>query len=162
MSEARHPHIVNVEDVEPYVVDQGPKFAAVCRAVGRASGGKAIGCTWMEIPPGKTAFPFHYHCSVEEGVFVLEGEGTLRLGDETFPLRAGDYVTFPTGPGFAHQILNTGTGPLRYLGLSSASDTDLVGYPDSKKFGAVARSGGKPVHRFLFRETGIDYFDGEE
>src|SRR2546427_13010010 len=68
----------------------------------------------------------------------LEGEGSARIGDATVRLRAGDYVTFPTGPESAHILTNTGAGPLRYLCFSTLPTTEVVGYPDSKKIGAMA------------------------
>jgi hypothetical protein len=72
----------------------------------------------------------------EAAMFVLEGEGMLRIGDDTVPIRAGDYATFPVGPRFAHQVQNTGAAPLRYLAMSTLHSTEVVGYPDSKKLGA--------------------------
>lgn len=78
------------------------------------------------------------------------------------PLRAGDYVAFPVGPDFAHQIINTGAGPLRYLGLSTRNPVEVVGYPDSNKI--LARYGlDEPRIRAIFRaETTVDYYDREK
>jgi len=161
MSE-RHPHIVNVAELEPdRNVDRAPKFACRGKSLGGATGARGIGCTWYEVPPGRAAFPFHFHCANEEAMFVLEGEGTLRLGADTRPIKAGDYVTFPTGPDLAHQIINSGQAPLRYLALSTMVPVEVVGYPDSNKFGTWAASpAGKLWQRSLFRDS-LDYYDGE-
>jgi uncharacterized cupin superfamily protein len=161
----RHPHVANLSEVEPRTASQGSRFAFTTRWFTRATGAKGIGCSWFEVPPGKTAFPAHYHCANEEAAFILEGEGTLRFGGQTVLLRAGDYVTFPVGPDAAHEIVNTGSAPLRYLGISTLAPVEIVGYPDSKKIGAAASSGfGEPpwiraIHR---QDDTVGYYDGEK
>jgi uncharacterized cupin superfamily protein len=59
--------------------------------------GRKIGVSYEGLPPGKQSCPFHYHMVEEEHIVALEGEATLRLGDERYTLRAGDYVGFPAG-----------------------------------------------------------------
>jgi len=63
-------------------------------------------------------------------------------------------------------MINTGSAPLRYLCVSSKSRTDVVGYPDSNKFLAAASPSAnaqdKPWVRVLFRDQGLDYYDGEQ
>jgi uncharacterized cupin superfamily protein len=166
MSEAsrRHPHVANLDEIEPRSVSQG-RFTFRTRWFTRATGARGIGCSWFEVPPGRTAFPAHYHCANEESAFVLEGEGTLRIGAQTVKLRAGDYVTLPTGPDAAHQIVNTGTGPLRYLAFSTLLPTEVVGYPDSSKLGASGTRafGEAPWIRAIFRlGEQVGYYDGEK
>ncbi|MFN7135312.1 MAG: cupin domain-containing protein [Myxococcales bacterium] len=163
----RHPNIVNLSELPPTEVNHGERFAYRTQWLGRATGATGVGCSWFEIPPGKCAFPKHYHCANEEALFVLEGTGTLQLGEEKHALRAGDYVTFPPGPEHAHLLVNTGEVPLRYLALSTLVRTDVVGYPDSKKLGvmSVKVENGQP--RFLVRQLvregeSLDYYDGEE
>jgi uncharacterized cupin superfamily protein len=80
-------------------------------------------------------------------------------------IRAGDYVTFPTGPDGAHQIVNTGASPLRYLAFSTLLPTEVVGYPDSEKIGVLATSrfGEAPWVRSIFRlKDEVGYYDGEK
>ncbi|HZA13144.1 MAG TPA: cupin domain-containing protein [Myxococcaceae bacterium] len=163
----RHPNVVNVEELEPRAMSKGSRFACTTRRLGFESGGRGIGCSWYEIQPGRTAFPAHYHCANEEAVFVLEGEGTLRVGQANVALRAGDYVTLPPGPDHAHQIVNTGSAPLRYLALSTLHTTEVVGYPDSGKIGVMAAATPeamlKPWVREIFRQdTHVDYYEGEK
>jgi uncharacterized cupin superfamily protein len=162
MSE-RHPHKVNVADAEAFSRSEGDRFGFTGRRLAAATGGKGLGCTAFEVPPGRAAFPFHFHCVVEEAIYVLEGEGQVRLGAETVPIKPGDYVTFPVGPDLPHQVINNGSTPLRYLGLSTTTTVELVGYPDSGKFGTwAAGPDGKLWNRVLFRDTGITYYDGEK
>jgi uncharacterized cupin superfamily protein len=159
----RHPNVVNLSEVEPRTESKG-RFTFSTRWFTRATGAKSLGCSWFEVPPGRTAFPTHYHCANEEAVFVLEGEGTLHLGDRMILIRAGDYMTFPTGPEGAHQIVNTSQAPLRYLAMSTLLPVEVVGYPDSKKVGvlATARFGEKPWLRQIHKtDAEVDYYSGE-
>jgi mannose-6-phosphate isomerase-like protein (cupin superfamily) len=39
--------------------------------------------------------PFHSHRGEEEMFFILKGNGTLRYGDETRKIRAGDVICCP-------------------------------------------------------------------
>lgn len=144
----RHPHVVNVEEITPNEDSKGG-FGSRRRRLGAEAGGMALGCSHIEVAPGKTAFPFHFHSAFEEGLFILEGTGTLRLGDTRVEVRAGDYVGLRPGPTEAHALENTGSVPLRYLALSSPatpSTLDIVGYPDSKKYAFA--SGVDPVKGF--------------
>ncbi|HEY2743742.1 MAG TPA: cupin domain-containing protein, partial [Polyangia bacterium] len=138
MSERRHSRVVNVDEVEPKPSEKGTRFGATRRHLGIATGATGLGCTHYEVPPGRTAFPHHFHCLNDEAIYILEGEGTLRLGDERIAVRPGDYVTIPPGPATAHQLENSGARPLRYLCFSTLKSADIVGYPDSKKLAAMA------------------------
>ena len=101
-------------------------------------------------------------------MFVLDGSGTLRLGDQEVPIRAGDYVALPAGNDHAHQIINTGTAPLRYLAMSTMNEPDVTVYPDSGKVGLFVGSapGGNPAARTLYSflplKSAVDYWEGED
>ena len=104
---------------------------------------------------------------MDELFIILEGEGTYRFGSERFSIKAGDVCAAPTGgPEKAHQIINTGDVALKYLGISTKADTEVVEYPDSGKFAAASRfdwsnpdAGGV---RYIGRaENTLDYFEGE-
>lgn len=145
-------------ECDAQVSEQGA-FVFKRKRLGAAVGAKGLGVSWFEIPPGKKAFPFHYHLANDEAVFVLEGEGVLRSGEEEAPLRAGDYVAFPPGPP-GHQIVNRSHAPLRYLALSTMREPEVAVYPDSKKVGLLARSHGMmSVHR---QDDAVDYYEGEK
>jgi uncharacterized cupin superfamily protein len=134
-------------------------FAFRRKRLGAAAGGKGLGVSWFELPPGKKAFPHHFHLANEEALFVLEGEGVLRLGDEEHRLRAGDFVAFQPGPP-AHQILNRSGEPLRFLAMSTMLEPEIAVYPDSKKVGVLARRHGiMSVHR---QGDAVDYYEGEK
>lgn len=162
----RHPNVVNLEDVAPLAMQKGTRFGMRTRRLGTATGAAGLGCSWYEVEAGRSAFPRHFHCANEESLFVLEGEGTLRLGDAEVSVRAGDYVTLPVGPTHAHELVNTGTAPLRYLCFSTLHTVEVVGYPDSKKVAALAapdHTSGKLWVREIFRSaSAVDYYDGED
>jgi uncharacterized cupin superfamily protein len=167
MSEAATKPVINLADVALRDNGHGEKFEAKVGSFGRMIGSTGLGAMLHVVPPGKAAFPFHAHHQTHELFLILEGEGTYRLGGERFPVKAGDVCAAPTGgPETAHQIINTGTVPLRYLGISaSPGNTEVVEYPDSGKFAVTSRydwATGKGGVRFVGRPEGtIDYWDGE-
>ena len=98
----------------------------------KALGGEKLTCGLWELPPGKRSFPLHAHLVTEEAMFVLSGRAKVRTPEGLTELGPGDYVSFPAG-GPAHQLLNDGTEPLVYLGMSAVFGVDVVEYPDSDK-----------------------------
>ena len=159
----RHPNVVHPSEVKAGGFSKGNKFALTNRPLGRTTGARSIGCSLYEVPPGRTAFPNHYHCANEESIYILEGTGTLRIGADRVPVGVGDYATFPVGPGHSHQLLNTSETTLKYLCFSTLQMADVVGYPDSKKIGALGFGpAGEQWVRIMVREdSAVDYYDGE-
>lgn len=168
MSERRHPHVVNVDEVPETARETGKRYGFRRRQLGAAAGGQQIGCSWMELPPGKRAWPAHWHGANEEAIYVLSGRGRVRIGDAEVELRPGDWVALPKGPGCAHQTINDGDEPLRYLCVSTMIEPDVGVYPDSGKVGVFvgAAPGGDPSTRTLWAYArladGVDYWDGED
>jgi uncharacterized cupin superfamily protein len=166
-STRRHPNVVNVNELKGAVFTRGERFGFTNKVLGRAAAAQGIGCSWYEVPPGRTAFPNHFHCANEESLFILEGAGTLRIGGDSVAVGTGDYVALPPGPEHSHQLLNTGTSPLRYLCLSTQQRTEVVGYPDSNKIGAFGMPAGAGQQPFWLRgmfeeKSSVDYYTGEE
>ena len=93
---------------------------------------------------------------------VIEGHGTLRVAGEMLPLRAGDVVFIPPGPAYPHQLLNTSDAPLTYLSISTRETPEIVEYPDSGKYLAMAGPQGARTFDTLQRlGDSLDYWDGE-
>ena len=155
--------VVNLADVALRDQSHGDRFAAKIGRVGPLIGSTAIGCMYTVVAPGKRAFPFHVHHVIHELFVILEGAGEYRFGDQVYPIKAGDVCAAPTGgPERAHQIVNTGAGDLKYLGISTHSDTELVEYPDSNKFAVSGKTSDGGRIRFIGRMDGnVDYWDGE-
>ena len=144
----------------------GVRFGSTGRFLGAAASSQQLGASWCEIEPGKAAYPRHYHCANEEAAFILEGEGVALIGNDRVAIRKGDFVAFPVGPETAHQIINTGKAPLRLLAMSTTHLVEIVGYPDSKKYGATARTGPHQrtswVRKLFDDQTQLEYFEGEK
>jgi uncharacterized cupin superfamily protein len=80
------------------------------------------------VPPGKESFLPHAHSVQEEFVFILEGEGTADIGDQSVKVGPGDYLGFPTD-GVAHHLRNTGTTDLVYLMGGERTPLDIGRFP---------------------------------
>ena len=70
-----------------------------------------------EIDPGKE-IPVHRHSvdgrHVEEGFYVLEGAGEVRVGDDVRKIAAGSFCVMSPADDF-HTIRNTGSTTLRFV-----------------------------------------------
>lgn len=160
-------NIVNINDLEWETHEHGD-FAFQEKPLRISTCGEMIGTSLYKLMPGKKAFPYHFHYANEEAVFIIEGSGTIRLNQEKFPIKAGDYIALPTGSDHAHQIVNTSDLPLIYLCYSTMIHPDVVEYPDSNKVGVHAGTapGGnrdKLLLKARFRKhEQVDYFDGEK
>ena len=102
-------------------------------------GGRKIGIAYEELPPGKQSCPFHYHMLEEEHIIALEGEATLRLGEERYTIKAGDYVGFPAGQRAGHCLVNESGAPFRFIIIGDHQPDDVCVYPDSGKVVVRAR-----------------------
>jgi uncharacterized cupin superfamily protein len=157
--------IVNIADVPLTERGNGRQFAVKwCRA-GPLLGLTGLGCAVHVVAPGKKAFPFHRHHVMDELFFIVSGSGEYRFGDETFAVRACDLVSAPAGTK-AHQIVNTGSEDLRYLGISTMGGVDVVDYPDSKKIAVAAGVKNADFKTATYVGLGrlapADYYDGED
>lgn len=159
---------VNESDLAWSVQTRGEKYGTRRRQLGAAAGGRELGCSLVELPPGRASWPYHFHLANEEAIYVLEGAATLRLPDGELGLKAGDYVALPAGAASAHQLVNRSGAPCRYLATSTMREPDVTVYPDSGKVGvfAGAAPGGpkeqRTLNAFLPLESAVDYWAGEE
>ena len=64
------------------------------------------------LPFGGATTP-HRHPQTEEIYYVLEGQGSMQVGDETRAVGPGDAIAIP--PGALHQIRNIGPVILKFL-----------------------------------------------
>ncbi len=159
--------VVNIGDVPLVERVHGERFAVRMAALAPLIGARRIGCRVCEVPPGKSAWPFHNHHLNEELFVILEGEGTYRFGEARHSVRAGDVLGAPTGgPETAHQIVNTSDAVLRYLAISTMEQPEVAEYPDSGKVGVIAGSppgaqGERALFSFYRAGDDVDYWDGE-
>ncbi|HTO30173.1 MAG TPA: cupin domain-containing protein [Pararhizobium sp.] len=164
MTETKKP-IVNPAELELEHWQEGTFFESRDVSFGAELGLTNLGVGYGEVPPGKSGCPFHNHHIEEELFVILSGQGEYRFGPNRYPVKPGDVLGAPSGgPETAHNLINTGTEPLKYLSISTNAKAEIVEYPDSGKFLAQSRAvaGGKPVFRFIGkRESEVDYWDGE-
>lgn len=99
---------------------------------GDATGLTTLGINIFQIAPGDKSTEYHVHTCEDEAVYVLEGIGTARTGADTHPIHPGDFIGYPKG-GPAHEIHNTGDGPLRLLVIGQRLAEDIIDYPDQGK-----------------------------
>ena len=86
----------------------------------------------VEVDPGDETTEHHKHYHEEECVYILEGEGTARIGAESLTVRPGDFVGFRKG-GLAHSLKNTGSSVLRCIIVSQRKHHDVSDYPRKGK-----------------------------
>jgi uncharacterized cupin superfamily protein len=152
----------NINELHPLELREVPGFEARRGRLGWALGTERLGLGVWELAPGQAAYPYHFHIQEEEVLIVLEGTLSLRTPDGWRELPTGEAVRFPRGESGAHQVVNWGEQPARFLAISTSGDADICVYPDSDKVGAFERL---PTGRGLFTmfraEDQVDYHHGE-
>lgn len=173
----RHMYIVNQKEIPWKSMDdpnnpllQNPKkpkgIGGVYKSLSTAANGERrslLGCSICEVPPRHALYPFHAHACRIEALYILNGTGTIRLGDERFSVGVGDYVNLPADISLPHQLLNTGKETLRYLVLDrkEPGSSDVVSYPESNKTAAIAYTEAGPRVRFFNDSDQKGFYDGE-
>jgi uncharacterized cupin superfamily protein len=118
-------------------------------------------CTvaFMEIFPGKSAYPCHYHFDITEVFYIISGKGKIESPEGDRSVSAGDVIVFPPGAAGAHKIWNTSENEnLRYIDFDTTAINDLICYPDSRKIGFDLN--GK-MGLFFRKNDAVDYYEGE-
>jgi uncharacterized cupin superfamily protein len=156
--------LMNLADVTFDDIEDNGFYTSRRGQIAAHIGARKLGYNLTVLPPGKAQCPFHNHHAEEEMFLILEGEGELRFGDSRHPIRAHDVIACPPGgPDVAHQIINTGSTPMRYLALSTIADVEACEYPDSGKVLVASGPRSQRVLRKMFRaETTVDYYDREK
>ena len=150
--------VINIDELKLEHLANGDKFECDAVRIGPLVGAKDLGYAYDVVPPGKRSCPFHSHRGEEEMFFIVKGNGTLRYGDETRKIRAGDVICCPTGgPETAHQIVNDSDAELAYLSISTRLSVDVCEYPDSRKIGAF----GRGLRHLSRAEHELDYWADE-
>jgi uncharacterized cupin superfamily protein len=155
--------VINVDELKLEHYQKGKKFEGNALRVGALLGAKDLGYSYLVVPPGKCACPFHSHRGSEEMFFIARGKGTLRYGDETRAIRAGDVICCPTGgPETAHQIVNDSDADLAYLCVSTITPVEIVEYHDSKRIGAYSGDWGRDLFHVTPMGSNLDFWAEEE
>jgi mannose-6-phosphate isomerase-like protein (cupin superfamily) len=78
--------------------------------------------------PAGASIGRHGHAGVEEIYYVMEGEGVVRVNDESAPIRKGDAVPVLTGD--VHSIENTSGGDLELMVVGVAMEKGKIDVAD--------------------------------
>ncbi|HBB65873.1 MAG: hypothetical protein A2X28_09805 [Elusimicrobia bacterium GWA2_56_46] len=85
------------------------------------------------IPQNGKNIPYIVHKKTEEFVYILKGKAKAYLGNKSFNVSSGDYLSIPAG--VKHRFV-TGKDPIIALSVfcppMTFSDFDAVAYPDGK------------------------------
>ena len=100
----------NLEQLESFITADGSSIRELAGPSWTPARNQSLAEATVQ-PGGETAE--HYHPRAEEIYYFVSGEGTMRLGDEQAPVRAGDCVVI--APGTKHKLFNAGTEPLVLL-----------------------------------------------
>jgi uncharacterized cupin superfamily protein len=147
---------VNLHELETEPAEGRPAGYEIGRArVGELIGASALGLSVYDLPPGQSAFPYHYEYGREEWLLVLAGRPTLRDPDDEYQLEPGDLVLFPEGEEGAHKVTNQGEDVVRIAMLSNKDEPSVAFYPDSGKLGVW------PLGKVFRLADEVDYYDGE-
>ena len=149
----RPPTIVALDDLAAEDFTGGGDVVAVRRELGDALGSMRTGVGHLTVAPGALSGPPHCHAAEEELFVVLDGSGTLLLGDDEHTVRAGSIVARPPGTGVPHAF-RAGDQPLTMLAFSTRDPNDIVFFPRSGKVGL------RGIRARFFVEQ-VEYWDGE-
>jgi quercetin dioxygenase-like cupin family protein len=79
---------------------------AILRATGKETGGRY---TLVELWATKEGeVPWHVHHNEDEAFYILEGEMTIRVGEQTFEGRPGSFVFAPRGVPHVYSVDSPG------------------------------------------------------
>ncbi|GGX89689.1 hypothetical protein GCM10007160_16330 [Litchfieldella qijiaojingensis] len=109
-----------------------PQAVRLNKSLGDAVGMKNLGVHLITVEPGHFSTEFHVHHYEEEAIYVLAGQASLTLGEETHHIGPGDFIGCPIN-GVAHEMFNDGDEPLVCLVVGQRLAQDVTDYPRQRK-----------------------------
>jgi uncharacterized cupin superfamily protein len=149
----RPPRIVNIDELDEEDWGRGDVLVHG-RDLGIAAGSVLTGINYNRVEAGMLSCPPHCHSAEEEIFIVLDGTGTVMLGDEEHAVRRGHVVARPAATRVAHSF-RAGDDGLTMLAYGTRKPNDIAYYPRSNK--TYFRGVG-----VMIRAERLDYWDGEE
>lgn len=130
-------YVLSKEETEAYDGLQkthflNPNAQRLNKSLGDLTGITGFGFHLIEIQPGRESTELHKHYHEDECVYILEGQALATLDDETFAVKAGDFIGYRAG-GKAHKLLNHGDTVLKCIVVGQRLDHDVCDYPQLKK-----------------------------
>jgi uncharacterized cupin superfamily protein len=149
----RPQRIVNIDELEEEDWGRGDVLVHN-RDLGIAAVSVLTGINYNRIAPGMLSCPPHCHSAEEEIFVVLDGTGTVLLGEDERAIRRGHVVARPAGTRVAHAFRGGDEG-LTMLAYGTRQSNDIAYYSRSNKLNF--RGVG-----VIIRAERVDYWDGEE
>ena len=102
------------------------------KSLGDLTGITGFGFHIIELQPGRDSTEHHVHHFEDECIYVLSGQATAHIGDESSQIGPGDFIGYRKG-GLAHSITNTGAEPFRCIVVGQRLAHDVGDYTRQKK-----------------------------
>jgi len=109
-----------------------PNAKRINKSLGDLTGLTGIGFHIIEVEPDCETTEHHLHYYEDECIYVLAGTATALIGDDSFDIKAGDFIGYRKG-GLAHSIKNTGDETLRCIVVGERLSHDVGDYPRQRK-----------------------------
>lgn len=97
-------------DIEAYITKDGSIIRELMHPSLQGNHNQSLA---EAIIPAQTSTLLHKHLKTEEIYHIIQGKGTVRIGNEAILVQAGDSILIP--PGMAHNICNNGYEELKIL-----------------------------------------------
>jgi uncharacterized cupin superfamily protein len=123
-----------IDDLPEQVVSHAvnPDSIRHSRSLGDPLGLSLVGLHLVRLKSGRYSSEFHFHHATDEFVYILEGRGKARIGDNEVDIGAGDCLGFPAhGPG--HVLSNPFDADLLYLCGGNRATNDVCDYPQANQ-----------------------------
>ena len=149
---------LNPQNIPPKHKNEHPAYEYFKRELIPKGQAEQCAVSLYEIPPGKSAYPYHYHTKNEEVFYILSGSGNLKTPSGDRAVSAGDVLFFPANEHGAHKLTNiSDSEPLVYLDFDTYNNIDVTFYPDSGKIGIW----GKGIDQVYQTERQVGYYQDE-
>nr|WP_227120934.1 cupin domain-containing protein [Kosakonia oryzae] len=106
----------NTIEMEHFV--RPPLYESLGGSLTKGTAASKLGASIDTLPPGKRCCPFHLHHAQEEMFIVLNGRGTLRIGEEERAIEEGDVICVPPG---RHGRIRLSTRPINRYAISRSA-----------------------------------------
>lgn len=126
------------------------KVGLVTQSLGSAAGSQKIYVNIDSVPSNAFSTKYHSHSQQEEFFLILEGTGTLRLNDNKYSVKKGDFIAKLPAKDIAHQFYNSGKDILVILDVGTVEKEDTCYYPDEDIY--LNKSEGKNM---AFRKQSV-------
>lgn len=126
-------YVITKEEIDAYEgIDKTHFLNAnakrINKSLGDLTGLTGFGFHIIEVAPGHESTELHMHHHEDECVYVLSGTAEAQVGEESFQIKAGDFIGYRAG-GAAHRLKNNGESVLRCIVVGQRLKHDVGEYP---------------------------------